>query len=273
MYKSCNYVLFVSLGCDIMYLMEPLSSVPCNPYEGDDSTFEIQCQVQAPTTVVSRLDLLWFFTNTSGDTVQISSDTFTSLDTITVTQNEASGDSLLLTSEISFKRFVSPTHAGSYFCRVSVSGAATSFSQSNSQTYDMETSAVINLSSTCDNYADSFTQSVMRCAGNVTSTGFPSDPSTNIDPSATSTAMSPTPMSDTGVFMSMTTINPSQSDRSLLNLWVYILVGVAAVFGFIIVLLVALCIGLCLKKNKTTDSFKREYLPLVTRLVLVDGTS
>jgi len=44
-------------------------------------------------------------------------------------------------------------------------------------------------------------------------------------------------------------------------------VGVAAVFGLIIVLLVALCIGLCLKKNKTTDSFKREYISLVTRLV------
>ena len=154
--------------------MEPLLSVPCNPYGGgDETTFELQCQVQAPATVASRLDLLWFFTNTIEDTVQISSETFSSLDTIRVTQNETSGHSLLLTSEISFRRFVSPTHTGSYFCRVSVSGAATSFSQSNAQTYDMEASAVINLASTCDNYADSFTQSAMRCAGNVTSTGLP----------------------------------------------------------------------------------------------------
>ena len=106
--------------------MEPLSPVPCNPYGGDDgSMFELQCQVQAPATVASRLDLLWFFTNASGDTIKICSDTFSSLDRIRVTQNKTSGDSLLLTSEISFRRFVSPTHAGSYFCRVSVSGATT----------------------------------------------------------------------------------------------------------------------------------------------------
>ena len=194
-----------------MYLMEPLSSVPCNPYDvSAGNMFELQCQVQAPATVASRLDLLWFFTNTSGHTVQISSDTLSSLDTITVTQNEASGDSLILTSEISFRRFVSPTHAGSYFCGVFVSGAATSFSQSNSQTYDTETSAVINHSSTCDLYPDSFTQLVMRCAVNVTS-----PPTATTYPGATSTAMA--------------TNNPSQSDCSLLYLWVYVLVGVSAV--------------------------------------------
>ena len=175
--------------------MEPLSSVPCNPYEvGDGNIFKLQCQVRAPATIASRLDLLWFFTDTSGDSVQISSDTFSSLDTIRVTQNKTTGDSLLLTSEISFRRFVSPTHAGSYFCRASVSEAASSFRQSNSQTYDTETSAVINYSSTCDLYPDSFTQSVMRCAGNVTSIGF-----------------------------------LSKLDHSLPCLWIYVPMGVAAV--------------------------------------------
>ena len=154
-----------------MYLMEPLSSVPYNRYEG--SMFELQCQVQAPVTVASRLDLLWFFTNTRGDMIQISSDTFY-LDTIRVTQNETSGDSLLLTSEISFKTFVSPTHAGSYFFQVSVSGAATSISRSNSLTYDTDSDDVLNPSATCDVYPDSFTQSVVRCAGNVTSNVLPS---------------------------------------------------------------------------------------------------
>ena len=256
MYKSCNYVLFVSLGCDIMYVMEPLSSVACNPYSGGEkSTFELQCQVQAPATVASRLDLLWFFTNTSGHTVQISSDTFSSLDAIRVTQNETSGDSLLLTSEISFRRFASPTHAGSYFCRVSVSGPATSFSQSNSQTYDMETDAVINLSSTCDIYPDSFTQSVMRCAGNVAATGLPTT-----YPAATSSLAMPSssPSTFNSSITAMATNNPLQSDHSLLHLWVYVLVGVAAVICMIVIIIVILCIRYCFKKNKTIDSFKRE---------------
>ena len=261
------YQKYSFLGCDIIYLMEPLSSIPCNPYEGDDSTFELQCQVQAPATAASRLDIMWFFTNTSGDTVQISSETFSSLDAIRVTQNETTGDSLLLTSEISFRRFVSPTHAGSYFCRVSVSGAATSFSQSNSQTYDMETSAVINLSTTCDNYADSFTQSAMRCAGNVTSTRLLStstdDPSTNIDPAATSNAMSS--LSHISIFDSSTTMatnNPLQPDRSVIHPWIYVLVGMAALIGMILILILILCIRCCLKKSKTMDSFTREYLSL-----------
>ena len=263
-HKSYNYVLFVSLGCDIMYLMEPLSSVPCNPYDvGDGNMLELQCQVRAPATVASRLDLLWFFTNTSGDTVQTSSKNFSSLDTIRVTQNETSGDSLLLTSEISFRRFVSPTHAGSYFCRVSVRGAATSFSQSNSQTYDTESAAVINLA-TCDVYADSFTQSAMRCAGNVTSSGLPStstyNPSTNIDTATTSNAMSS--LSLISIFDSstiMATNNLLQPDRSIIYPWIYVLFGMAALIGMIIIIIVILCIiRCCLKKSKKTDSFTRD---------------
>ena len=251
---QCQVQALFLLGCEIMYLMEPLSSVPCNPYDvGDGNMFELQCQVQAPATVASRLDFLWFFTDTSRDTVQISSDTLSSLDTITVTQNETSGDSLLLTSEISFRRFVSPTHAGSYFCRVTVNGAATSFSQSNSQTYDTETGAVINYSSTCDLYPDSFTQSVVRCAGNVTSSVLPSTATTY--PAATSTAM---PSSSPSTFNSITTMatnNPSQSDRSLLHL---VLVGESAVICMIVIIIVILSIRCCLKKSKTTDSFNRE---------------
>ena len=197
------------------------------------------------------------------ETVQISSETFSSLDTIRVTQNETSGDSLLLTSEISFRLFVSPTHAGSYFCRVSVSGAVASFSQSNSQTYDMETDAVINLSSTCEIYADSFTQSTLRCAGNVTSTGLPSastdNLSTNIDPVATSNVMSSlSHISILDSSITMATNNPLQPDRSIIHPWIYVLVGMAALIVMIMIIIVIACIICCLKKSKTMDSFTRE---------------
>ena len=144
--------------------------------------FELHSQVQAPATVASSLDLLWFFTNTSGDAVQ---------------------------------------SRCSSICRVPVSGAATSFSQSYSQTYDMETDAVINRSSSCDIYDNLFTQSATTCASNVTSNGLPSmstdDPSTNIDPAATSNAMSS--LLHISIFDSSTTAvtnDPLQPDHSII---------------------------------------------------------
>ena len=247
------------LGCDVTYRMEPLSSVPCNPYNvSDGSMFELQCAVDAPATVAaSRLDVLWFFTNTSGDTVQISSDTFSSLNGISSV--DGFRGSLVLNSEISFRRFVSPTHAGSYFCRVSVSGAAASFSQSNSQTYDRENDLLKH--SPCDVYAGPFSHPAFRCAGNITSIPSTSTdkPSSNIDTAVTSTAMSS--LSHISIFDSITTVatnNQLQPDRFILHPWIYVLVGVAALIGIIIIIIVILCIRCCLKKIKTTDSFKRE---------------
>jgi len=203
--------------------MEPLSFVRCNPYSG--SGFQLQCQVQAPATVASTLDILWFFTNTSGKTLQITTDTFSSLNTIRVTQNETNGDFLELTSEMSFLKFILPTHAGSYFCQVSVSGVTTSFSQSNYQTYDTDADEVSNRSP-CDVYAESFTQSTTRCVGNVNSS-YVSTPA------------------------------PSPSNQSLFTWIYYILVGVIIILIVTSVILGAL---LCVivsarwRANTTTGS-------------------
>ena len=199
--------------------------------------FELQCQVQAPASVASRLDLLWFFTNTSGDTVDITSDTFSSLDTKRVTHNKTSGDSLLLTSEISFRRFVFPTHAGNYFCRVSVSGAAALFSQSNSQTYDIDSLTPCNI------YTNSFTQSFMRCAGNIsfistlkgnyfTSHHMITLSSAPSIPLVTSIVTSLSPSTSANFY---TTASPSASQPLLM--WIYILVGVILVLGTTTVIL------------------------------------
>ena len=223
--------------------------------------FELLC-VDAPATVAG-LDVLWFFTNTSGDTVQISFDTFSSLNQIS--RVDVFRGSLVLNSEISFRRFVSPTHAGSYFCQVSVSGAAASFSQSNSQTYDRETDDLLK-HSPCNVYTGPFSHPAHRCAGNITSIPSTSTdkPSSNIDTAVTSTAMSS--LSHISIIDSIATIatnNQLQPDRFILHpwiyvLWIYVLVGVAALIGISMISIVILCIICCLKKTKTTGSFKRK---------------
>ena len=126
--------------------------------------FSLQCQIQAPAPVGPRLEILWFFTNTSDDTVQISAATLTSFRSI-VNQTGMSGQ--LLTSTITFGQFTNPDHAGGYFCRVALDGNTASFSASTAQVFDTETDAVVN-SQPCGAQGLGHTQSViMKCAGNI----------------------------------------------------------------------------------------------------------
>ena len=259
---------FNYLVCDVSYLKEPFPSVQCNPYSAS-SMFSLQCQVQAPAPVIPRLEILWFFTNTSVDTVQISAATLTSFRSI---ENETGMSGQLLTSTINFGRFTNPIHAGGYFCRVALDGNTASFSASTVQTYTVETDTILN-ENPCGG-ANVHTRSVMMiCAGNIsdsTTSGQVTESSTAIQ-QPTSAIISSTPLpsslpslpptSDASLGGSVggTTISQPQTGRPALSLWVYVLVGVAAVFAMIIIVLTILCIGLCLKKNKTTDSFKREF--------------
>ena len=260
---------FYYLVCDVSYLKEPFPYVQCNPYAAG-SLFSLQCQVQALASVGPRLEILWFFTNTSDDTVQISAATLTSFRSI-VNQTEMGGQ--LLTSTINFGPFTNPIHAGGYFCRVALDGNTASFSASTAQVFDTETDAVLS-SQPCGGQGLSHTQSddIMKCAGNIsypTTSGLTTVSTAEVPTSSTITSTTPPPppssssppTSDASLGSSVggTTISQPQTGRPALSLWVYVLVGVAAVFAMIIIVLTILCIGLCLKKNKTTDSFKREF--------------
>ena len=134
-----SFCLFFFSVCEVSYLKEPFSSFQCNPYAAG-SMFSLQCQVQAPGPVIPRLEILWFFTNTSDYTVQISVATLTSFHSI-VNQTRIGGQ--LLTSTITFGPFTNPIHAGGYFCRVALDGNTASFSASTAQVFDRETDAVL----------------------------------------------------------------------------------------------------------------------------------
>ncbi len=252
-------------------MREPVSTVQCNPFSGA-SMFALQCVVQAPVSAGPRLDIVWFFTNTGGNTVPINM-TFPPLLSI-ASQNQTvmNGELIELTSTITLGRFSDPIHAGRYYCQAQVDGATSSLTPSNALTFTASDS-VFNLHPCGDSSGGvvDFIRASTNCAGSISSsTVFV--PSSAVTPTSTSqsyhstsspvlsSVLATSPTTD-NIFSRITTTVSIQSPggRLSLSLWVYVLVGVAAVFAMIILVLTILCIGLCLKKNKTTDSFKREF--------------
>ena len=230
--------------------------------------FNLQCQVQAPVPVGPGLEILWFFTNTSIDTVQISAATLTSFRSI-VNQNQTGTSGQLLTSTITLGPFTNPDHAGDYFCRVALDGNTASFSASTAQTFDTETDAVLN-SLPCVQGLGHTERDIMRCAGKIsyfiTSTLAPSK-TLSVIYMASSTITSTIPLSppratpNTTMLDSQgeTTISQIQTNRPVPIVWVYILVGVVVLFFIIIIVLLILYIGQHLKKKRTRDFVRHKF--------------
>ena len=248
-------------------MKEPFPSVYCNPYSAG-SMFSLQCQVRAPAPVIPRLEILWFFTNTSDDTVQISAATLTSFLSI-VNQTGTSGQ--LLTSTINFGQFTNPIHAGGYFYQVALDDNAASFSASTVQTYTNETDMLLNQNPCGGSIVH--TRSTIICAGNisyfVTSTLAPSKTLSaiyiaSLTITSTITLSPPLATSNTTMLDSQgeTTISQLQTSRPVPIVWVYILVGVVVLFFIIIIILLILYIGERLKIKRTRDFVKRKFTSL-----------
>ncbi len=258
-------------------MREPVSSVQCNPFVGA-SMFALQCVVQAPVSAGPRLDIVWFFTNTGGNTVPINM-TFPPLLSI-ASQNQTvmNGELIELTSTITLGRFSDPIHAGRYYCQAQVDGATSSLTPSNALTFTAS-DAVFNLNPCEDSSGgmglENFTQASTRCAGSISSsTVFV--PSSTVTPTSTSqsghsTSSLPAVLSSVlatssttdnifSVDMTTTVSIQSPGGRVSLSLWVYMLVGIVAVFAVIILILTIFIIGLCLKRKK--NSFNRELAKL-----------
>ncbi len=280
MQKINWYIIFSYYfpACNIWYMREPASTVQCNPFSGA-SIFALQCVVQAPVSAGPRLDIVWFFTNTGGNTVPINMNTtFPPLVSI-ASQNQTvmNGELIELTSTITLGRFSDPIHAGRYYCQAQVDGAMSSLTPSNALTFTASDS-VFNLNPCGDSSGgvglEEFTQATTRCAGSISSSTVfvssstvtptstsQSDHSTSSPPAVLSSVLATSPTTDifsTDVTTSVST-QPQPGQLSL-SLWVYVFVGVAAVFAMIILVFTLLFIGLYLKKKKT--SFNRELAKL-----------
>ncbi len=194
-------------------------------------------------------------------------------------QTVMNGELIELTSTITLGRFSDPIHAGRYYCQAQVDKATSSLTPSNALTFTASDS-VFNSNPCGDSSSmelEDFTQASTRCAGSISSSTVfvpsstvtptstsQSGHSTSSPPAVLSSVLATSPTTDNIFSMDITTTVSIQSlgGRPSLSLWVYVLVGVAAVFAMIILVLTILYIGLCLKKNKTTDSFKREWAKL-----------
>lgn len=187
-----------------------------DPFNGA-STFSLQCVVEAPVSAGARLDIVWFFTNTGGNTVLINEVTFTPLMSI-VSQNQTvrNGELVKLTSTITFGRFSDPIHAGNYFCQAQLDGATSSLFPSNAITFTTD-DAVFNFSPCGINggmgLAD-FTQTARRCAGSISSSTVFVSPATTV--ALTSTSQSGHSTSSPPPVVSSGRATPPTTDKILL---------------------------------------------------------
>ena len=261
--------------CVYEYIKQPPNEINCNPYGDGDTELNLLCALTAP--VGSSVTINWFRNNSGQINTGIQSSTEsgnTGVDTF---------NSVLSLSN--------PSHlddSGDYFCQGFVNDMNLLPSDafpldSNIMTYinnpgpcDGTTMASINMfksETKCADVSPTETPTTVIVTAQPTTTHPPPVTTQPITPSQTT----PTPsisenpnsldvilstVSQTTqqtVSQQPTTINiPSTTDPQAvpedLQVWIYVLVGVAAVFGMIIVILTIMCVGLCLRRNKSVDS-------------------
>lgn len=203
-------------------------------------------------------ELQWFYND-----MQITNLSFTPLVNIEITA--ITDDTITSSVEFGGAAF-SDTYQGNYFCQIVINGNFTSPSRTLvlRREFDYITSDL------CRNTEIQVTSDV-KCAGNTsftqpsatisTNTETPSPNSTSRTSSTDDTPSSSSPPPVTNATSVGTSVGPTTAEAAgtTLQVWVYVLVVIAAVFGMIIVVLTILCIGLCLKKNKKTeDTCKRK---------------
>ncbi len=260
------YYFVSSIECLYRYIKQPPSNifvdaeglVPlCNPYSGH-ATVRIQCQVSVPASVVA--DILWFYED------QQISDTVGPTSSVQLVNSGG-----IITSTITFGgTSFNDMYRGSYHCQVVVDGNTDSTALSNSLVLETQLSYIT---------ANPCMGQVLAEANNscAEATSPSSSPPPESPPPSTTTLAGEMNVTDSnvtdpdrsgttaaasaseGTLASSTLEFTAEPDNSRLRLWVYVLVAIAAVFGMIIVVLAILCVGLCLKKNKTEDTYKREF--------------
>ena len=250
------------------YLQEPPTMSECSPWAAS-SHFKVQCQASIPTTPAVSAEIHWFFNG-----ARIIESSFTPLQDIMV-----SHESGIVTSTLEFREGAGGVddddYSGDYYCHLVINN---NYTDNPSRTLNLQTDLFLVGAGPCNINADPQYESTDRCAGtpsipiSTTTTLTPSNPdSTTITPTTEDIA-STTIVSDTSTesvttedhtttsATTPTVTGTGEPQGSPLQVWVYVLVAVAAVFGMIIVVLAILCVGLCLKKNKTEDTYKRECL-------------
>ena len=260
-------LLISSPDCTYLYIEQPPTGIDCNPYvdlfEGEVLSF--QCALTAPTG--TSVTINWYHDDSaqsdgvSEHPIETSNDTDTHQSVLSLTDPQPEQDS------------------GDYYCRAAVDGR--DLMPSEPFTLCSDEFAYINLGECIS--METFSRSATKCADVppttepvATPTTPPPQPTTSqttlpttVTPSQTTSqptlgGTTPTdPLIDPDAIATddgtLSSSDPSGVPKNL-QVWIYVLVGVAAVFLMIIIIMTIMCVGLCLRRNKTHDSqtLKRE---------------
>ncbi len=172
-----------------------------------------------------------------------------------------------VTSVLTLSALNSVNDSGDYTCQAAVNGRY--LEPSKVFTLSSDENSIIDLENLVDcDASDSnvYYDSATRCADVMSTAQVVTTPTTVPPPEPSQTTRLTTVTSSQMPLGGTTTIGetmattqnveteaPSFVPESL-QVWIYVLVGVAAVFFIIIVILTIMCVGLCVRRNKTQDS-------------------
>lgn len=252
--------------------------IECNPYHDEESSdFSILCSLRTLPDEDPNISISWFHNNYDQ---RITS----RIDASMAASNEGGN---IFKSTLSFSSPNPVNDSGDYFCQAAVDGRALlpsdsfTLTDNSNEEYDNEGPCTSH-STVCKSETKCADVPVTQAPATAFSTALPTTtappvtmqlitPSQTtptpavsdllgLDTSSTASEVNTPSVTQQG----MMTTGPSTPDNRVmsddLQVWIYVLVGVATVFGMIIVILTIMCVGLCLRRSRSVDSetLKRE---------------
>ena len=245
--------------CILNFTQQPVPSVDCNVYESDLET--LTCKVESIDTAevpdVQDLSIKWFFFNDTEYELTIG--------TNPVERSGGNGGHLTVTSTLYISGTSQPNASfvseGFYYCKVQMFDASVVLHQS--QRFEVfHREEYLQQGTACNERT--FSAPLESCA--VSRLSVDESTTTSILPDSTATTKTPNEENTTTTDeeptppSSSTVDTGSRGSGGTLEVWIYVLVAVAAVFAMIIVILAIMCVGLCLRRSQTMDanSLKRK---------------
>ena len=267
-YTGCfiYFTLSSADNCILNFVEQPNSDVECLYYEV--SRIELACTVSSsglPESDLSidpnLLNIRWYFNNGTEHQLTVG---------VNVTRTGGNGEAVEVRSTLSISAPSPPVPSvpftnltqGSYYCRVEVD-EQTMLSNSSQPfiALDVESDEYLQSAVPCDPGRD-FSATVRESACAVHS--IDKDSATT-DPDPFTSPLDITTSLEEGTSTSSNDggqpTNPpppsspgggSGGGGSPLQVWIYVLVAVAAVFAMIIIILAIMCVGLCLRRSQST---------------------
>ena len=156
---------------------------------------------------------------------------------------------------------------GLYYCRVQVNDN-TMRANSSQQFMAATEELYLQTSTLCLETERSFIDREMSCAVHVDTNRITTNPNpSTADTDSTSSVQEGTTSKSTlGEENQLTGPSQPSPDRNgggtTLQVWIYVLVAVAAVFAMIIIILAIMCVGLCLRRSQSTMDSANCKLPI-----------